>query len=210
MAVVEPKRPHGTNLLTIYPKASPCYPSCVTTRRNYNTPNHAHELTFSCYRGIPFLSKDTSRHWLANAINEACTQQSYRLWAYVLMPEHVHLLVWPQNKEYDIADLRHAIKAPVARQAIQYIEQSSPTLLAKITRQRGQRTERLFWQPGGGYDRNIYNTKTLRSAIEYIHMNPVRRGLVHMPEDWAWSSAHWYRSGEEGPCKIAPLTDEIG
>jgi len=182
----------------------------VSTRRNYNTPRHAHELTFSCYRRIPFLSKDQSRQWLADAINQACEQQAYRLWAYVFMPEHIHLLVWAENEVYDIAGLRHAIKSPVARRAIDHLALSSPELLKKITRTRGSRIERLFWQPGGGYDRNIDNTGTLRSVIDYLHMNPVRRGLVDMPEQWEWSSARWYRTGEEGPCIVHPLVDEVG
>ncbi len=49
-----------------------------------------------------------------------------------------------------------------------------------------------FWQPGGGYDRNITSTKVLRAVIDYIHANPVRRGLVSAAEEWEWSSARWY------------------
>ena len=50
----------------------------------------------------------------------------------------------------------------------------------------------VFWQPGGGYDRNITSTEALRAMIDYIHANPVRRGLVARVEDWEWSSARWY------------------
>jgi len=49
-----------------------------------------------------------------------------------------------------------------------------------------------FWQPGGGYDRNIRKAKTAWASVAYIHDNPVRRGLVRRPEDWEWSSAKWY------------------
>lgn len=49
-----------------------------------------------------------------------------------------------------------------------------------------------FWQAGGGYDRNVGDESTLRTMIDYIHQNPVRRGLVDRPEDWIWSSARWY------------------
>jgi putative transposase len=182
----------------------------VSTRRNYNTPCHAHELTFSCYKGYPFLEADRTRQWLADAVNAACEKHRFRLWAYVMMPEHAHLLVWPQETDYDIARFRSAVKEPVGRKAIKYMKDHSPSWLAKVTRQRRGRTERLFWQPGGGYDRNIHNPKTIRPVIDYIHLNPVRRGLFKMPEDWAWSSARWYREGEAGPCVVHPLTDEIG
>jgi putative transposase len=46
-----------------------------------------------------------------------------------------------------------------------------------------------FWQDGGGYDRNIRNSRAMRDVFTYIHNNPVERGLVIRPEDWEWSSA---------------------
>ncbi|MEM9346202.1 MAG: transposase [Planctomycetota bacterium] len=182
----------------------------MSTRRNYNTPRHAHELTFTCYRRISFLAKDRSRQWLADAINTACVKHHYRLWAYVFTPEHVHLLVWPNQMTYDIAAFRRDVKSPVARRAIAYLESHSQELLEKITKRRGQRIERVFWQQGGGYDRNIDNTKTLKSSIDYIHLNPVRRGLVEMPGDWVWSSSRWYRDQVDGPCVVHALLDELG
>ena len=56
----------------------------------------------------------------------------------------------------------------------------------------GPRLRHRFWQPGGGYDRNITSTEALRAVIEYTHANPVRRGLVARAEDWEWSSARSY------------------
>jgi REP-associated tyrosine transposase len=61
-----------------------------------------------------------------------------------------------------------------------------------VTVREGPRIRRRFWQPGGGYDRNITSIEALRAMIDYIHANPVRRGLVARPEDWEWSSARWY------------------
>ena len=49
-----------------------------------------------------------------------------------------------------------------------------------------------FWQPGGGYDRNVNKKATAAKMIRYIHENPVRRGLVDSPTEWKWSSAAWY------------------
>ena len=71
-----------------------------------------------------------------------------------------------------------AIKEPVGRRAVAYLEENAPEWLARITRRRGARTERLFWLSGGGFDRNIWEPKVLMPMIDYIHENPVRRGLV--------------------------------
>ena len=161
-------------------------------RRNFNEPGHAHELTFSCYHRFQFLQAERTCQWLAQAIDEARTELRFDLWAYVFMPEHAHLVVHPREHVYDIADIRKAIKSPVASRAIRFLEEEAPEWVPRITRRRGDDTERLFWQSGGGYDRNITEPKTLMQVIEYIHLNPVRRGLVERADQWKWSSAAWF------------------
>ncbi len=70
-------------------------------------------------------------------------------------------------------------------------------MLERVVTPKGQQR---FWQVGGGYDRNIISQKEMEEKIEYIHQNPVRRGLVKRATDWMWSSANWYaddrRSGK--------------
>ncbi len=108
------------------------------------------------------------------------------------MPEHVHLLVYPGAVPQRMSRFLRAVKEPVARKAIGYLKQHTPRWLERVTVREGQRVRRPFWQPGGGYDRNITSIETLRAMIDYIHANPVRRGLVERVEDWEWSSARWY------------------
>ena len=124
------------------------------------------------------------------------------------MPEHVHLIVRPTDRDYDIADIKKAIKAPVGSKAIEYLLANAPDWIPRITRKRGKRTERVFWQSGGGFDRNVIKPGTLMKMIDYIHMNPVRRGLVEKPEDWKWSSTAWYLRGGEGPIRVDPIPPE--
>jgi putative transposase len=65
----------------------------------------------------------------------------------------------------------------------------------------------LFWQSGGGYDRNVTTARTLLAAIDYIHLNPVRKQLVERAEDWHWSSAKHYAGGTS-PFPIDPIPSE--
>jgi putative transposase len=169
-------------------------------RKAINTPGHAHELTFSCYQRFPFLKAERTCQWLADAIDAARAKHSFDLWAFVFMPEHVHLIVRPREAEYAMPRIVAGIKLPVARRAIHFLEETKSPWLEKITRQRGQHTDRLFWQSGGGYDRNITCGKTLLQMIDYLHNNPVRRGLVERAADWKWSSAAGF---EGGTCPIA-------
>lgn len=160
-------------------------------------------MTFSCYHGYKFLRAERTCHWLTQAIEAARRKLDFALWAFVFMPEHVHLIVRPRRTEYDVTVIRKAIKEPVGREAIAYLERHAPRWLPRLTRRRGKRIERLFWQSGGGYDRNVIQPGTLRNMIEYIHLNPVRRGLVSRPTDWKWSSARFY-AGMDGCCELVP------
>ena len=167
--------------------------SYVEKRRvRYNEPGQPRELTFSCYHQYVFLSRDRTREWLCEALDEARAECGFPLWAYVIMPEHVHLLVYPGDAPEKMPRFLQAVKEPVARKAIRHLKANAPEWLARITVREGARVRHRFWQPGGGYDRNITSTQALRAAIEYIHANPVRRGLVARAADWEWSSARWY------------------
>jgi len=174
-------------------------------RRNYNVPGDAHSLTFSCYRRYPFLSSERICLWLADAIEKARRELAFALWAYVLMPEHVHLLIWPRQREYDISAIRHSIKEPVGRKAIEFLVETNSDWLERVTRRRGNRVERLMWQSGGGFDRNIDKPTTLWQEIDYIHLNPERRKLVAKASDWKWSSAGWFEGCPKNELKPDPI-----
>ena len=177
-------------------------------RRNYNEPGHAHELTFSCYRRYGFLRSERTCEWLSASIAKARAALEFDLWAYVFMSEHVHLVVFPRRDEYDIAEIRQCIKEPVARQAIKYLKAEAPEWLPRISLRKGSRTRHHFWQKGGGYDRNITEPNTLSRIIEYIHMNPVRRGLVERAKDWKWSSAAWFEGTGASPVILDQIPPE--
>jgi REP-associated tyrosine transposase len=171
-----------------------------------NEPGLAHELTFSCFRGFAFLQAERTCQWLAEAIEATRKERDFALWAYVFMSEHVHLLIYPRRATYDISATLQEIKEPVGRMAVAYLRSHAPHLLPRITLKRGKRLERRFWQAGGGYDRNAAEPKAALAMIEYIHHNPVRRGLVSRPEQWKWSSAGWH----EGKNSLRPDAMDFG
>lgn len=178
-------------------------------RKNYNDPGHAHELTFSCYKRLAFLKSDRTCQWLADAINKARREFRFHLWAYVFVPDHAHVIICPKEPQYDIAAIRKAIKAPVGAKAIEYLEKNAPDWLPRITRGRGNKTERHFWQSGGGYDRNITDPGTLLKMFDYLHLNPVRKNLVEQARDWRWSSAAWYEGiMQDAPLPIDPIPND--
>ena len=154
-------------------------------------PGHAHELTFTCFHRFPFLQAERTCQWLADVIDQARQELHFAVWAYVFMPEHVHVLIVPTQPVYQVSRILSAIKEPVARKAIKHMAEHSPAWLPRVTVKRGKRRRHYFWQPGGGVDNNATDPRVLLRMIGYIHANPMRRGLVAKAEDWKWSSAGW-------------------
>jgi putative transposase len=139
--------------------------------------------------------------WLAEAIDGARRRLAFELWAYVFMPEHVHLVIYPKREDYSISRILLAIKQPVSRKAIHYLKSHEPQGLELMA--TGQQSRPYhFWQKGGGYDRNITRVETLIETMRYIHHNPVRRGLVATAEQWRFSSAGQWEGRGPGPLTI--------
>jgi putative transposase len=175
--------------------------------RRLNVAGHAHALTFSCFHGQPFLSRDRSRHWMVEAIAKARAIHQFHLWAYVLMPEHVHLLIHPTSPEYSISAILFSLKQPVSRRAVRFVRQHAPQFLARMRdSQPNGKVAFRFWQRGGGYDRNLWEARYIWETIDYIHANPVRRGLCGRAEDWYWSSASDYVLNRPGPLVLDRTT----
>jgi putative transposase len=174
---------------------------CTKRCQRWNYAGHAHELNFNCYLNRPFLSRERTCGYLIRSINTARRKCEFDLWAYVFMPNHVHLVIHPRCEIYSISDILLAIKQPVSRKAIAYVQEHNPAglhLLATGQRARPYR----FWQKGGGYDRNITTIDILIETIRYIHNNPVRKGLVQTPDQWHYSSATDWEGSKSGPLPV--------
>jgi putative transposase len=182
--------------------------------RRYHTPGDLHELTFSCYHRIPLLTNDAWRIALSRAIDAAGEGCHVDLIAFVYMPEHVHLLVFPHGTKDDVSDYLAALKRPVAVTAKEDLQRQgeSNALLKRLTVRKGGRNVFRFWQPGAGYDRNLETLAAITASIDYLHYNPVRRGLCSRIGAWRWSSAAYYLSdgivSDDALPKITPLSAE--
>ena len=137
-----------------------------------------HFITFSCYRRLPCLGTEAARALFESSFEKMRRRYSFVVCGYVVMPEHIHLLVGGPAK----ADLSKAIQALKLSVSI-------------------QSRERPFWQ-ARYYDFNVHNEEKRVEKLRYMHRNPVVRGLVAKPEDWAWSSFRHYATGVEGRVEI--------
>ena len=104
------------------------------TRRRFDADRTPRELTFSTYKRFPFLSRDRVRHWFADALQAARSNHAVDVWAYVLMPDHVHLLVAPKDDSVKIGRFGGRMKERVSRQAIAWLSKNEPAWLEKTDR----------------------------------------------------------------------------
>lgn len=173
------------------------------TCKRCNEPGDAHALTFCCFRRQALLNTDRTRTWFLEALNAARAKHAFDLWAYVIMPEHVHLLICPREPIYSISEILGDIKQPVTRRAIIYLRTQVPAFLGRLRdEQPSGKIAHRFWQRGGGFDRNLFKPEAIHAEIEYLHANPVRRGLVERPEDWPWSSARHFAGRVDVPLAV--------
>ncbi len=148
-----------------------------TGLKRYQHSGQFHFVTFSCYRRKPLLASPHAKNTVECILEQTRAQQDLTLIAYVLMPEHVHLLS---------DEPRHDTLATF----LQIFKQRSAHALLHPG-------EDQFWQHRY-YDRNIRTQVESVEKIGYIHRNPVKRNLAANPELYPWSSARWYATGESG------------
>jgi putative transposase len=161
--------------------------------KHYHQPGDMHELTFSCYHRMALLTNDDWRRRLSKHIQAAGDEHFCELVAFVLMPEHVHILMYPTLAEPDIQRYLGRIKQPFTAEIHELLEQCHSPLLRKLmVRVRPGKTCFQFWQEGPGFDRNLFSPSAIRASIDYIHNNPVERKLCQRAVDWKWSSARYY------------------
>lgn len=140
-----------------------------------------HFLTFSCYRREPLLASPRARDVFEQTLDRVRRWYGFYVSGYVVMPEHVHLLISePERAKLSLA--------------LQMLKQN-------VARQLNEPEGGSFWQPRY-YDFCVWSEAKRVEKLKYMHRNPVRRGLVSSPEEWPWSSFHHYVSGVEGVVEI--------
>ena len=150
-------------------------------------------LTFSCYQRLPLLGNPAIRHIFAKALADARHRYKFALYAWVVMPEHVHLLLRPIDGT-DVTKPLRSLKVAVAMPVIARWRELNARILQDLIDARGHHR---FWQRGGGFDRVCRDSTEFSQHVQYIHGNPVERGLCRQSTDWTWSSARWWDGTRE-------------
>ncbi len=145
---------------------------------------YAHFITFSCYHRRRLLDHDQPKRIVLGILNAELERHAARCVGFVLMPDHVHAIVWfPKTGQ-----LSGFMRLWKGRSSAQ-IKECFAGELAEYSK-RFPVTDPV-WQVRY-YSFEIDSGKKLREKLDYMHWNPVRAGLVLRPDEWRWSSARWY------------------
>jgi putative transposase len=163
-------------------------------RRYYNL-KHLHFITCSCYHRLPLLSTPSAREVFLTILEE--TRQRYRfvVSGYVVMPEHFHLL----TSEPEVGDPSVIMKVVKERSSRKLRALQQPHSFAKGANEWA--TLEHFWQKRF-YDFNVWSESKREQKLNYIHNNPMKRGLVDEPDQWRWSSYRSYAHQDPGLVRI--------
>lgn len=160
----------------------------MADRRVYDRELFAHFVTVSCYRRRRLLDHDQAKRILLGVLNRQLSIQKATCVGFVVMPDHVHVIVWfPQTGQF--SRFMQGWKRRSSYEIHRWY-QASPAQYLQSTNSGDP-----FWQPKY-YSFEIYSEAKLIEKLTYMHLNPVRAGLVEQAVDWTWSSARWYELGK--------------
>lgn len=156
-----------------------------TGLKRYYGARDLHFITCSCYHRLPFLNTASARDLFLAILEETRQKYQFQVAGYVVMPEHIHLLLSePQTRT--LSTVLQVVKQRSSRKMRAMLNSDEPD---------------QFWQTRF-YDFNIFTRAKQLEKLQYMHLNPVQHGLASSTTAWEWSSARFYELGEQGSVQV--------
>jgi putative transposase len=170
------------------------------SRYRFTQPNHPHFLTATINNWLPLFTRPEAVEIVLDAWRFLRREASFELFGYVVLENHLHFIARSPDLGRDL----QRFKSYTARQLITLLEERQATrlleLLALFKRRHKQQSHYQVWEEGS-HPQVVDNEAVMRQKLEYIHLNPVKRGYVDLPEHWRYSSARNY-AGQQGLIEV--------
>jgi REP element-mobilizing transposase RayT len=150
---------------------------------------------------LPVFRTNAIAKITCDAISEARNSGNFLIFAYVIMPDHLHLVTDSNRKSKDIHRFVNGI---VSRRVIDHLKSSGYSeSLNKLRTMRSDGSQYSLWQHHPD-TRLLWNEEMLWQRIQHTHLNPVRAGLVEHPNEWRWSSVRIFskRHSKNEPLEV--------
>lgn len=169
--------------------------------RVFTDKHYAYFVTWTVVEWLPLFAASAYRQIVLDSLSYLKTNKHTQLNAFVVMSTHVHALLWPDDG-ISLSDLTRDFKRFTSREISREAErQDARKLIASFKSARKENRAQdvstyQVWQEGS-HPEAIFTEKFAKQKIDYIHLNPVRAGMVKTAEEWLYSSARAYLLGEE-------------
>ncbi|MDY6875006.1 MAG: transposase [Chloroflexota bacterium] len=164
----------------------------------FHIEGHVYYITTVVYNRLPIFTKSAYVIPLIDSLNFYRYQHRFRLLGYCIMPDHLYLIIWLYG-ESTVSEIMHDYKRFISGRLARQAKVEGNQAWLDAFRAAGEETgrgEHKVWQDSF-WDKIIYNERTLRQKLNYIHRNPLRAGLVECPEDYPYSSYRDYVLGNQ-------------
>ena len=168
-------------------------------------PDHLYFFTSSAIRHAHIFQRDVIKRILIDSLNTGRILGQYALFAFVIMPNHVHFIVRCLNDQTPMDMIREFKKATANLIIRQYEAENNDKTLAYLAAVAPAKQAHAVWTQA--YEaKNVYSSDFFRQKLNYIHNNPLQPHwrLVEKAEDYVWSSARFYLNGGR---VLIPLSD---
>ena len=159
----------------------------MNKRTQFNDRRYVHFVTFSCYGNRTYLDHDGAKRRLLGALNHELSRHEAICVGFVIMPDHVHALVW-FHRIGELSAFMRDWKRSSSRSIKQFLLEESQ--YAKMFSKEDPLWQKYY------YSFEIESERKIEEKLTYMHMNPVKQGLVERIVDWRWSSARYYECGK--------------
>ena len=175
----------------------------MRSRYRVNVPDVAHFITSTIVAWLPVFTTAQRCDILVQSLEYCRAHKGLKIHAWVILDNHLHAILSAPDLPRTLADF----KRHTARRTMELLEsEKCDWLLNQFTYFRAAhktQSERQFWQEGA-HPQAIVTDEIMLQKLEYLHNNPVKRGLVASPEHWRYSSAHEWLPGALPVMKCNP------
>jgi len=175
--------------------------------RVFTDQNYAYFVTWTLVDWLPLFAETVYRQIVLDSLNFIKNHKHTQINAFVVMPTHLHAILWP-DEGVNLSDVTRDFKRFTSRAISTEAQKQDAKKFLKtfeVTRKNNRAqdvSDYQVWQEGS-HPEAIFTEKFARQKMDYIHLNPVRAGLVETADEWPYSSARTYLLGEE----TYPITD---
>ena len=162
---------------------------------------YAYFVTWTVVEWLHLFEKAPYRQIVMYSLDHLRTHKRTQLNAFVIMPSHIHAILWPDdgvNLSNVTRDFKRFTSRAISQQAKAQNESAYLSVFKNARLKNRSKESSIYqvWQEGS-HAEAIFTEKFARQKLEYIHCNPVRAGLVETADEWPYSSVRAYSFGEE-------------